>query len=90
MRFAFVLLLGAFVGMSTEPATAISSGELLPSCLDRARLLGGRGRAGLGCPQRESGSPAHVKENAVALSLTLTTQELQTLDAAFPGPSRPN
>ena len=28
----------------------------------------------------ESGSVAHVKENAVALSLTLTPQELQTLD----------
>ena len=38
----------------------------------------------------EAGSPAHVKENAVALSLTLTPQELQTLDAAFPGPSRSN
>ena len=35
----------------------------------------------------ESGSPAHVKENAVALSLTLTPPELQTLEAAFPGPS---
>ena len=34
----------------------------------------------------ESGSPAHVKENAVALSLTLTQEELQTLDVAFPGP----
>jgi diketogulonate reductase-like aldo/keto reductase len=34
----------------------------------------------------ESGSPAHVTQNAVALSLTLTPQELQTLDAAFPGP----
>ena len=32
----------------------------------------------------ESGSPAHVKENAVALSLTLTPQELQALDAAYP------
>jgi diketogulonate reductase-like aldo/keto reductase len=32
----------------------------------------------------ESGSVAHVKENAVALSLTLTEQELQTLDAAHP------
>jgi diketogulonate reductase-like aldo/keto reductase len=32
----------------------------------------------------ESGSVAHVKENAVALSLTLTPQELQTLDAAYP------
>jgi hypothetical protein len=27
---------------------------------------------------------AHVKENAIALSLPLTPQELQTLDAAFP------
>ena len=32
----------------------------------------------------ESGLAAHAKENAVALSLTLTPQELQTLDAAFP------
>jgi diketogulonate reductase-like aldo/keto reductase len=32
----------------------------------------------------ESGSVAHVKENALALSLTLTPQELQTLDAAYP------
>ena len=38
----------------------------------------------------EAGSPAHVKENAVALSLTLTTQELQTLDTAFPGSSGPD
>jgi diketogulonate reductase-like aldo/keto reductase len=30
----------------------------------------------------ESGSVAHIKENAVALSLTLTPQELQSLDAA--------
>jgi diketogulonate reductase-like aldo/keto reductase len=35
----------------------------------------------------ESGSPAHVKDNAVALSLTLTPQELQALDAAHPVPS---
>jgi diketogulonate reductase-like aldo/keto reductase len=35
----------------------------------------------------ESGSPAHVKENAVALSLTLTPQELETLEVAFPGPA---
>src|SRR5215510_2628792 len=32
----------------------------------------------------ESGSAAHVKENAVALTLKLTPQDLQTLDAAFP------
>jgi diketogulonate reductase-like aldo/keto reductase len=34
----------------------------------------------------ESGSPAHVKENAVALSIALTPADLQTLNAAFPGP----
>jgi diketogulonate reductase-like aldo/keto reductase len=32
----------------------------------------------------ESGSVAHVKENAVALSLALTPQDLQTLNAAHP------
>jgi diketogulonate reductase-like aldo/keto reductase len=35
----------------------------------------------------ESGSPAHVKENAAALATTLTPQDLQTLNAAYPGPS---
>jgi diketogulonate reductase-like aldo/keto reductase len=34
----------------------------------------------------ESGSPEHVKENAMALSIALTPQDLKTLDAAFPGP----
>jgi diketogulonate reductase-like aldo/keto reductase len=33
----------------------------------------------------ESGSPEHVKENAVALSLALTQADLGTLDAAYPG-----
>ena len=32
----------------------------------------------------ESGSPAHTKENAAALSITLTPQDIQTLAAAFP------
>jgi len=32
----------------------------------------------------ESGSPLHVKENAVALSLTLSPQEIEALDAAHP------
>jgi diketogulonate reductase-like aldo/keto reductase len=36
----------------------------------------------------ESGSVAHVKENAVALSLTLKPQELQTLNAAHPPSGR--
>jgi diketogulonate reductase-like aldo/keto reductase len=34
----------------------------------------------------ESGSPAHAKENAVALSIALSPQDLQTLAAAYPGP----
>src|ERR1700733_9493100 len=36
----------------------------------------------------ESGNVAHVRENAVALSLELTSQEIQVLDAAHPLPSR--
>jgi diketogulonate reductase-like aldo/keto reductase len=32
----------------------------------------------------ESGSPAHARENAAALSVALTPQDLQTLTAAFP------
>jgi diketogulonate reductase-like aldo/keto reductase len=36
----------------------------------------------------ESGSVAHVQENAVALSLTLTPQELKTLDDAYPPPRK--
>lgn len=35
----------------------------------------------------EAGSPEHVKENAAALTLELTPRDLQTLDAAYPGPS---
>jgi diketogulonate reductase-like aldo/keto reductase len=35
----------------------------------------------------ESGSPAHVKENAMALSTVLTSQDIQTLAGAYPGPS---
>ncbi len=35
----------------------------------------------------ESGSPEHVRENAAALSTALTPQDLQTLNAAYPGPS---
>lgn len=34
----------------------------------------------------ESGSPAHVRQNAAALSITLTPRELQSLDAAFHAP----
>jgi diketogulonate reductase-like aldo/keto reductase len=36
----------------------------------------------------ESGSVEHVKQNAIALSLTLTSDELQALDKFYPPPSR--
>jgi diketogulonate reductase-like aldo/keto reductase len=35
----------------------------------------------------ESGTAAHVRENAAGLSLTLSPQDLKTLNTAFPGPS---
>ena len=35
----------------------------------------------------EAGSPAHARENAQALSITLTPQDVQTLAAAYPGPT---
>jgi diketogulonate reductase-like aldo/keto reductase len=38
----------------------------------------------------ESGSVAHVKENAVALSLKLKPDELRVLDVTFPGPAGAN
>ena len=45
MRFAFALLLGALVGLvAFDTATATSSGELLPSCLEivnKARPVSG-------------------------------------------------
>src|SRR5262249_49867090 len=56
-------------------------------CSAAAVALAGTIRSGNVIAIPESGSVAHVKENAVALSLTLTPQELQTLDGAHP-PSR--
>jgi len=35
----------------------------------------------------ESGTPAHTKENAVALSIALAAKDIQTLADAYPGPS---
>jgi diketogulonate reductase-like aldo/keto reductase len=47
-------------------------------------------RSGMVIAIPESGSPEHVKENAAALSITLTPQDLKTLDAAYPGASGAN
>ena len=54
------------------------------ACSAAAVLLAWTIRSGAVIAIPESGSAAHVTENAVALSLTLTLQELQTLDAAHP------
>jgi diketogulonate reductase-like aldo/keto reductase len=53
-------------------------------CSTAAVVLAWTMRSGNVVAIPESGSVAHVKENAVALSLTLTPQELQILDGAYP------
>jgi diketogulonate reductase-like aldo/keto reductase len=68
-----------------DPTLAQIGGE--HGCSAAAVALAWATRSGGVIAIPESGSPAHVKENAVALSLTLTPQNLQTLDAAFPGPN---
>ena len=54
------------------------------SCSPAAVALAWTIRSGRVIAIPESGSPVHVKENAVAFSLTLTAQEFQALDAAHP------
>ena len=55
-------------------------------CSPAAVALAWAIRSGHAIAIPESGSVAHVKENAVALSLTLTPDELQALDVAHPTP----
>ena len=45
-------------------------------------------RSGMIIAIPESGNSDHVKENAVALTLALTSEEIQALDAAHPPPNR--
>jgi len=54
------------------------------NCSPAAVALAWTMRSGRVIAIPESGSAEHVKENAVALSLTLTPQELAALDTAFP------
>jgi diketogulonate reductase-like aldo/keto reductase len=56
------------------------------SCSAAAVALAWAIRSGNVIAIPESGSVAHVKENAVALSLKLTPEDFQTLDAAHPPP----
>ena len=57
-------------------------------CSAAAVALAWTMRSGIVIAIPESGLPAHVQENAVALSLALTPEELETLDASHPGPAR--
>jgi diketogulonate reductase-like aldo/keto reductase len=57
-------------------------------CSPAAVALAWTIRSGMVIAIPESGNAGHVKENAVALSLALTSEELQALDAAHPPPSR--
>jgi diketogulonate reductase-like aldo/keto reductase len=58
------------------------------NCSPAAVALAWTMRSGRVVAIPESGSAEHVKENAVALSLTLTPPELAALDTAFPPPRR--
>jgi diketogulonate reductase-like aldo/keto reductase len=58
------------------------------NCSPAAVALAWTVRSGRVIAIPESGSPEHVKENAVALSLMLTPQDLKDLDAALPPPGR--
>lgn len=64
--------------------TALASIGAAHHCSAAAIALAWTIRSGKIIAIPESGSAAHVKENAVALSLTLTPQELAQLDAAHP------
>ena len=57
-------------------------------CSPAAVALAWTIRSGMIVAIPESGNVAHVKENAVALSLALTPEELHALDAALPPASR--
>jgi diketogulonate reductase-like aldo/keto reductase len=52
------------------------------NCSASAVALAWTIRSGFVIAIPESGSPAHVRENAVALSLTLTPQDIEVLEAA--------
>ena len=56
-------------------------------CTAAAVALAWAIRSGIVIAIPESGSPAHVKENAAALATSLTPQDLAALNAAFPGPA---
>jgi diketogulonate reductase-like aldo/keto reductase len=83
---AYSPLGGPGAGLLRDPTLARVAA--VRGCSPAAVALAWTTRSGNIIAIPESGSAAHVKENAVALSLTLTPQELQMLDAAHPPPGR--
>ena len=79
---AYSPLGGAGAGLLRDPVLArIGAAH---NCSPAAVALAWTIRSGNVIAIPESGSAEHVRENAVALSLTLTPDELHTLDAAHP------
>jgi diketogulonate reductase-like aldo/keto reductase len=83
---AYTPLGGSDSGVLRDPTLAAIGAA--HGCSAAAVALAWAIRSGMVIAIPESGSAAHVKENAVALSLTLTPQELATLDAKYPPPRR--
>jgi diketogulonate reductase-like aldo/keto reductase len=83
---AYSPLGGAGASLLRDPTLARIGAE--HSCSAAAVALAWTIRNGNVIAIPESGSAEHVRENAVAFSLTLTPDELNTLDAAHPPPSR--
>src|SRR5947199_9629280 len=83
---AYSPLGGAGAGLLRDPVLA-SSGAA-HNCSAAAVALAWTIRSGSVIAIPESGSAEHVKENSVALSLTLTQDDLQALDAPYPPPNR--
>jgi diketogulonate reductase-like aldo/keto reductase len=83
---AYTPLGGSDSGLLRDPTLAqIGAAH---GCSAAAIALAWAIRSGMVIAIPESGSAAHVKENAVTLSLTLTPQELAALDAKYPPPRR--
>ena len=79
---AYSPLGGAGAGLLRDPVLArIGAAH---NCSPAAVALAWTIRSGNVIAIPESGSAEHVRENAVALSLTLTPDEIHTLDAAHP------
>jgi diketogulonate reductase-like aldo/keto reductase len=83
---AYTPLGGSDSGVLRDPTLAAIGAA--HGCSAAAVALAWTIRSGMVIAIPESGSAAHVKENAAALSLTLSPQELATLDAKYPPPQR--